>query len=217
MTATAISTESAPRDLEALTKLGRFNLRNLGEACGAYSSNNGEEKQAFLKLDNEAQAQAIFARLLEIDKAKKGGATAAPSKSVVRTPVTGGKAAGGGKAQAEAAATGGASGESAGGNASAVIAMLTEIRDNQKALSDKYDSLSGEISALQGHIAGTNKIGCVAVSLALQLSEQVLQAPADDVLKAAIDQLESVEATLTQLVGGSADENGSGGDDKGNE
>lgn len=206
MTATAISVESAPRDLEALTKLGRFNLRNLGEACGAYDINNGNEKQAFLKLDNDAQAQAILTRLIGLDKGKAGGGA---SKAVVRTPVTGGKASG--KAASAGAPTGGP-GEAAVGNAGAVLTLLSEIRDSQKALESKYDTLSAEIGALQGHIAGTNKLVSVSVSLALQLSEQVLNAPADDVLKGAIEQLSTVEPQLLQLVGASEEE-GSGNED----
>jgi len=211
MTQTLATFTTAPRDLDSLIKLGRFALRNLGQEVPAWDTD--DERQAFLKLGTNEQAAAVLKALLERDKREKGGgkaatttaaaAAAATTTAKTRTPSNKNSSA----AAEPAAAT---SGGDVGGNAAAVLALLADIKSSQERLEEKVDELASGNAALQGQLAGNNKLVQVAVSLALQMSEQVLGAPISDVLQGAIDQLGDIESTLAEVVEGAAPDNNAG-------
>src|SRR6478735_10779892 len=208
MTQTLATFTTAPRDLDSLIKLGRFALRNLGQEVPAWDTD--DERQAFLKLGTNEQAAAVLKALLERDKREKGGgkaatttaaaAAAATTTAKTRTPSNKNSSA----AAEPAAAT---SGGDVGGNAAAVLALLADIKSSQERLEEKVNELASGNAALQGQLAGNNKLVQVAVSLALQMSEQVLGAPISDVLQGAIDQLGDIESTLAEVVEGAAPDN----------
>jgi hypothetical protein len=211
MTQTTVTYADAPRDLDGILKIGRFQMRLLGEDIPAYS--NGDEKQAFLKMDSSGQAAAIFKAIQERDKREKGGSVAKTTTkpAVSRTPSNKGAA----KENVEAPAAGNVQGGGdVGGNTAALFALLKEIKDGQAALEEKVDALAEGQGIIQGQIAGNNRLVSVGISLALQMSEQTLNAPAEAVLTMAIEQLPSIEGTLNELVGG---EGGEDEGDSGNE
>jgi hypothetical protein len=210
MTQTVLTYETAKNlSLEDLAKLGRYTLRSLGEEIPAWGNN--DEKQAFLKLETGQQAAAVFKAIQERSKQEKGGgkpaAAASAKPAATRTPSNKSTAA----AAKEPAAV--ASGD-VGGATAQLLELLTSIKEAQERLEEKVDALSSACEAnIPGMIAGNNKLVAVSVSLALQMSEQVLNAPASGVLQTAIEQLPEIEGQLAELVGDSG--NGEG-DDSGN-
>ena len=70
MTTTKTSVATAPRDLEALKKQGRFNLRCLAEELGVFS--NEQSKSSFMSMAHDAQAENIFKMLKDVDKSNVG-------------------------------------------------------------------------------------------------------------------------------------------------
>lgn len=209
MTQTAVTYADAPRDLDGIVKLGRFTLRLLGEEIPVYT--NGDEKQAFLKMDTNAQAAAVLKAIQERDKREKGGGGSKTTSkpAVTRTPSNKGAA----KENVEAPATGNVQGGDVGGNTAALFALLKEIKDGQTALEEKVDALMNSTDTIQGQIAGNNKLVSVGVSLALQMSEQVLNTAADSVLTMAIEQLPGIEDQLNEIVGGGDENEGGSGNE----
>lgn len=207
MTTTNCTAATAPRNQEELQKLGRFILRNLGEEIPVWKNN--DEKQAFLKLTTEEQAAEVLKGLQGMGKPAKPAGAAGGAK---REPVTNGSkkpaGAASGAAQTRAADTsqGGAPSE----NLAALLELLGEVKTNQEALLEKYEELSSAVDLVQQSVAGTNKLTMVAVSLALQVSENVLSAPMASVLEAAIGQLPDIEPMLRDACGIPEEEEGGG-------
>jgi len=210
MTQTVLTFETAPRALDDLAKLGRYTLRSLGEEIPAWSNN--DEKQAFLKLDTGAQAAAVFKAIQEREKREKGGgkpAAAAPKTVTTRTP-SNKSATAAAKEPAAAAAS-----SDVGGNTAQLFELLNTIKENQERLEEKVDVLAASQQEVPGLIAGNNKLVALSVSLALQMSEQVLDAAAAKCLETAIEQLPDIEAQLADLVGAGGE--GEEADNSGNE
>jgi hypothetical protein len=198
MTQTIATYESAPRNLEELIKTGRFTLRSLGAEIPAWD--NEDERHAFLKMTTEQQAAAVLKSMLERDKKEKGGgsksaaaATETP-KTSTRTPSN--KSAS--KASEAAAAPSG--GGDVGGNVAALLTLLNELKAGQDALEQRVTEVLESNAALQAQLAGNNKLAQVSVSLALQMSEQVLNQPGGAVLEAAIEQLSDIADQLAEIV-----------------
>lgn len=211
MTQTVLTYETAKDlSLEDLAKLGRYTLRSLGEEIPAWGNN--DEKQAFLKLETGQQAAAVFKAIQERSKREKGGgkpATTATKTPATRTPSNKSSTA----APKEIAAT--TPSEDVGGATAQLLELLTSIKESQERLEEKVDAVITACGDnLPGLIAGNNKLVAVSVSLALQMSEQVLNAPASGVLQTAIEQLPEIEGQLAELVGDGNDE---GNDASGNE
>lgn len=201
MTTTNVTIETAERNHDALVKYGRFILRNLADALPVWGNN--DEKQSFLKLGTDDQAKAVHAGLLEWDKKNKGGGGTKAATGAKRDPVANGKSAAKAPAAStrEPAASGNEqTGGSGNGNLSQLLELLGEIKQNQEALATKQEELESAIAAVHEDVAGGVKISSVAISLALQMSETVLNAPAAGVLEAAISQLADIEPMLQDII-----------------
>lgn len=201
MTTTQLSIETAPRDLEALAKQGRFNLRMLAEELGVFGTE--ASKQSFMGMSSEQQAENLLKLLQERDKpAGKGGGGGAAAGAGKRTPTTAkADAAKNGKATGGAAtgAGGGTQAAPAGENAGKLLEKLDAILKAQEELATRVDELTGAVEQLQSVGAGTNRFVTVAIGLSLKLAEQVLNAGPSQVLKAVMDDMPEVEAALAEL------------------
>lgn len=199
MTTTQSSIETAPRDLEALKKMGRYNLRVLAEGLGVFATE--EAKQSFMSGNNEAQAATVHALITELDRKKNGAGAAASSEAVVRQPSNKGskkKEPANAVAATTTAATTGASAP-AGEGAAKLLAAINELNANYRAMSEKIESLESTVTQLQGISSGTNRFVTVAIGLSLKLVEEVLQAPGEQVLATVLDDLPMVENALLSL------------------
>jgi hypothetical protein len=176
-----VNVQTAPRDVESLSKLGRFNLRKLAEELNIFSDEKGQGE--FSSGSNQEQAQAIAAALAQMDG---GGAEAASQP--VRTPSSTGKT----KRQAAAAKApvGGAEGLLAAINKQ--TAMLEEVKEAIEALTE-------EVAESNVRISGNNRLVSIACSACLTLAEEVCQAPKAEVLKASIEDTATLEALMEEL------------------
>lgn len=198
MTTTNATASTAPRDLDSLLKLGRYQLRTLAAEFGGLSNN--EEKQAFLSLDTNKQAEAVLALIQAADGGGKSGGKPKAGGAVVRTPVTG---KGAGTKAAGTAATGGAAASTDGNpgvNAGRVLELLETILGEITQIKERLDNVEGQNEATQSAIGGVNRLTCVAVSLSLQVSETVLSAPIEGVLQSAIEQIPQIQPILDELL-----------------
>lgn len=208
MTTATVSVATASRDPEVLKEVGRFGLRTLAMELGMFDDAN--YKVAFQGMNAGDQAQAVATKLIEKDGGKPKGAKAAGKATTTppRTPVTGSKASST-KQDAEPSA------ESAGVNAAKLLEAFQELNSNYAALLEEVQAHRAETQALQNNVSGTNTLVCLGVSLALQMSEEVLKAPPAQVLAAAIDQMGDIMPQLEELIssqaGGPPDD-----DDQGN-
>ncbi len=209
MTQTTVTFADAPRDLDGILKLGRFQMRLLADEVPAYS--NGDEKQAFLKMDSPGQAAAIYKAVQERDKREKGGGGGSSSKTTTAKPAVSRTPSNKGATKENVESPASTGGGDVGSNTAALFALLKELKDGQTDLEAKIDALTESQDTIQGQIAGNNKLVSVGISLALQMSEQVLNASAEQVLTLAIEQLPNIEETLNNLVGG-GDEGNDGGE-----
>lgn len=192
MTVTQMNIDTAPRELEALTKTGRYNLRTVATQLGLMEGEKA--KQAFMSLSQEEQAKAVLAALLEKDG---GGKKAASNGAAVRQPSNKGA-----KATTTKAATSDAAVASAGDvGAAQVIALLSGIKESLDSLAERLESVEGSVEGLESHVAGTNKLVSVALSLNLTLAENILGAPPAAVLQTSIDDVAGIEPALRAFLG----------------
>lgn len=209
MTTTQVTAQSAPRDTEGLSKLGRFNLRILAQEIGMFDSE--ANKGAFMSLNSEGQVKAVQAKLAELDgatastpartpsnKGAKGGAKAAANGAAAATP-----------AASQAAPAAGAA--PAGAASAQLLAKLDAMASAVEGLREEVSNLAGQLAQTQSMTAANNRFVTVAIGLSLKLAEQVLEAGAEQVLGAVIDDMPMVEQALSSLPG--AEE---GDEDQGN-
>lgn len=217
MTTTALTIETAPRDLEALKKIGRFNLRTLANLLGIFESEAA--KTSFMQATNDQQSDTIFKLLQERDgvgkaSGKGGGAATGRSPSTKNAGKAATGAAGAGKAAGSAAAgSGGAQG--AGAGAEAILKAINELRDEYSGLRESIDNLTASVTALQSISAGTNRFVALSIGLSGKLAEQVLQAPLDQVLEAVVEDMSTVEAAMKNMGPAAEDEAEDEGDEEG--
>lgn len=198
MTTAATTVATAPRAIDGLIELGRFGLRTLAVELGMFE--DATFKMSFQSMSAQEQATAILAKLHEVDGTKAPGKAAGKAAKATgtpaRTPVTTTAAKGAdanGKVKSEAAAD-------TSGNASKVLEMLGEIKDSYDSLLGEIQAMRGELQTTQYNVSGTNLLVTLGISLALQMSENVLSAPAKDVLAAALDQMNDITPQLQELV-----------------
>lgn len=200
MTVTSLTVDTAPRNLEELVKAGRYNLRTVATQLNLMADE--KSKQAFMSLGQEEQAKTVLAALLERDG---GGKKAAANGAAVRQPSNKG-AKGGAKAattETTAAVT------TAGGEgASQVIALLKGIKESLDSLTERMGNVEESVGGLELHVAGTNKLVSVALSLNLTLAENILGAPPAQVLQTSIEDVSTIEPALRAFIGEVEDEEG---------
>lgn len=200
---TAATVETCPTTVEEIVALGRYNLRALADQFGLLA--DSDSKQSFLKLSTEDQAAAIHAAKVDHDKQKGGGGKTTTKAAVTRTPVTS-KAAKAPAAGATSASTADAGNQSAGGNAAVVLEKLNELITAVSNLSQEVTACREEIALTQGTIAGTNRLSMVSVSLALMVSENLLNDAPASVLANAIAQVEDIEPQLREILESQSEE-----------
>jgi hypothetical protein len=84
-TVSSVTIQTAPRDTEQLSQIGRFQLRRLAEQLGMLADDTA--RQAFMGGSNTLMAEALVVKLKEYDKGNNGTA-AAPARAPVTTPAT---------------------------------------------------------------------------------------------------------------------------------
>ncbi len=193
---TAATVETCPTTVEEIVALGRYNLRALADQFGLLA--DSDSKQSFLKLSTEDQAAAIHAAKVDHDKQKGGGKTTTKA-AVTRTPVTS-KAAKTPAAGATSTAAADAGNQSAGGNAAIVLEKLNELIASVSGLREEVATCREEVAMAQGTIAGTNRLSMVSVSLALMVSENLLNDAPASVLANAIAQVDDIEPQLREIL-----------------
>lgn len=207
MTSTQISIETAPRDLEGLKKVGRFNLRILAQAIGLFETE--ANKTAFMQATNDQQAETIMKLLQEKDGVSKpaagkggagaGAATRSPStKNAGKAASTAGKATG-----APAAGTGGGAGAEGGtgvgAGAAAILASIKELKETVDGFQASIENLQASVDQLQGISAGTNRFVALSIGLAGKLAEQVMGASLDQILEVVLEDMPAVEAAMQKM------------------
>lgn len=112
----SITPATAPRTAEALSKIGRFQIRTLAEALGLFGTPeapDAEARQAFMKMETTQQTTEVLAALAEFDKENGAPTTAAPAAAT--TSRFGNKAAANGAAGPATAPAAAAEAPKAGG------------------------------------------------------------------------------------------------------
>lgn len=213
--------DSAPRDLEALTKQGPFIHRRLGEqleGLGFKCWANERDKSAFVTASPGDRAQMLLVQLQAYDTAR-GGAPAAPQAApqapapapqaapqaappatVTRTPRTAANGTSGGAQAAPAA-----------GGVGNVVELLNAIKGVQGDLAKAVAAaekgaataggLAGEIQAIKGMLAASMKIQQVELGLLYLFGQQVLGAPGEEILQAAVTDGTAALNLLNELTG----------------
>ncbi len=225
MTTTQITVDTAPRDLEGLKKIGRFNLRLVAQQLGVFATEAA--KAAFMQQPNDAQAETVK-KLLDAHFGTKttGSGGGGKAAGTGRQPST--KNAGKATtvtttaepAAEEAASTSsGSGGKAAGGgggeNAAKLLAAIQGIRDDYAGLREAVENLTASINQLQGISAGTNRFVAMSIGLTGKLAEQVLGAPLEQVLEVVVDDMPAVENAMRSMPG--ADEAEEGGEEESEE
>jgi hypothetical protein len=189
-----VNVQTAPRDVESLSKLGRFNLRKLAEELNIFSDEKGQGE--FSSGSNQEQAQAIAAALAEADG---GGAPAEASSQPIRTPSSKGKTAA--KRQASSAAT-----KAPAGGAEGLLAAINKQTAMLEEVKEAIEALTEEVAESNVRISGNNRLVSIACSACLTLAEEVCQAPKAEVLKASIEDTTTLEALMEELETGEEEE-----------
>lgn len=202
MSTSTFNPHNAPRDPNELAKVGRFKLRRLAEEMGMFTDE--ASKSRFMAGSNNEMAQSLAVHLQAMDS--NGGTAPAVQAPVVvapaQAPVARQPANEAEKIdQAEQQVT-------AGGNqaATALLQAITSLRKEVGDLAEKFDELRSEVEAggelqesLRESVRGTNRLSVIATALSLSLAEQVLEAPRDEVLQAAIGDQSTVAQLVAQL------------------
>lgn len=208
MTTTKTSVATAPRDLEALKKQGRFNLRCLAEELGVFS--NEQSKSSFMSMANDAQAENIFKLLKDVDKRNGGGGGDAggAEEQPVRQPSTKTTSK---KNTTPAATSTGASPASDAKIGDGAAKILSAIQEQTAAIQEVGALLKELTQAVQVIDAGTERnirFTTMAVGLSLKLAEESLNAGADAIIPAVIDDLPIVEKHLAAVAGIAEEDDG---------
>lgn len=236
-TMASITIQTAPRNVDDLAQIGRFQLRRLADQLGLCADE--PSKQAFMGMSSPTQAQAVLAKLLEHDK---GGANGTPANGAVHAPAQAQAPAAPQTPPAQAAPETAApaaaprrqpktvSDPGTGGDAAAqVVESLQGVASQLGALIQKFDQVAkssdaagasseqvkGQVNALIAELGKLNpylqnlseamkgvvQMQCVVTTLNLMLAEQVLGAPRDEVLQAAIADAPGVQKLLQATQG----------------
>ncbi len=192
MSQSAVSITDAPRDLEKLQALGRFNLRRLAEELGVFKDE--ATKGAFMNGTNPQMGQAVYEALVKFDA--ESGKASAPA-AAKRTPVTNGKTSKPPKeTETPAASTPGAA-PTAG--IQELLAAIGGLKEVVEGLSERLDGIEAGQETTNAMVSGTNRLLVTSLTLNLMLAEEVMKAPRNAVLQDAVADTEGVIATLREL------------------
>lgn len=194
---TSYNVDTAPRDAAELSKIGRFNLRNIATALGLMQ--NEKEKAEFMALANEQMGAVIAPVLHELDKAKNGspkGAAAKPAEQPVRTPVTS-QSRPAVQAQNQAEPAPGAVGVVE--LVRALDAVKLAVAETSQALQGRFDNVESGLETVRAILKGTNRILLTNMALSLFLAEEVLKTDRAAIIKTAHDDVQGLVASLEEL------------------
>jgi len=177
MSLAKMTIENAPRDVDGMMEKGRFQRRELAKQLGLTGSD--EASAAFLGLDDKEQSKQLVEALKAADKQGGGGSSsdkeAAPPKRTPRTTESEKKSDGGGAV----------------GDGAAILAAIEK-------LTEKVDDAIDRLERLE-------TLGGAGLTLNLMLAEEIMKAPRNDVLGAALD---DVKGVLEALSGGKGKKKG---------
>lgn len=211
-----MSVNNAPRDLDGLQKIGKYQLRRIAQELG--KMNDQANVQAFMQLQLPNMAEAVCSWLKEYD-ATNGGAPA-PQKMVapppvveapvVPPPVLAPPAAFGGPPPLPSGRTPatGVSAPPSGGpgipEITALIVAVQETKASQVALAKQMEGLMTSLGKIlevlprmQGNLNSLDNLSHVGLSLNLMLAEQHLQDARPAILEAACAEAKSLTTLLS--------------------
>jgi hypothetical protein len=193
MSQSAVSITDAPRDLEKLQALGRFNLRRLAEELGVFKDE--ATKGAFMNGTNPQMGQAVYEALVKFDA--ESGKASAPA-AAKRTPVTNGKTSKPKETETPAASTPSAA-PAAG--IQELLGAINGLKDAIGELAERLENVEGYQETTNAMVSGTNRLLVTQLVLNLMLAEEVMKGGPGrrDVLEAAISDTEGVITTLREL------------------
>src|SRR5690606_8586562 len=213
-----INIDSAPRDLAALTTLGRVALRRLAEQGGLIPDESA--KMRFMNGTSAEMAQAVFTMLQMRDqKAAASGAVEevddqpepAPH-AVQRPPVNGGRTPATRQPVPAARETLKSAGPAE--LSAETMAAINRLSAAVEANTNTLQQLVGASNMAFLSVRGTNRLIVIQMALSLLLAEQVLNAGRGDVLNEAVNDTDSLIKMLEQL--GVRLPKSGGGEDEGN-
>jgi hypothetical protein len=205
---------NAPRDLEALTNQGVFLHRRLAEeldAAGYKLWSSDQEKTAFVTSTPRERAAAILRMLQSYDSQGRGGAPAtsarqpaAPSAPAEAAPVVSKRAP---KTAADTPSPG--NGTPSGTPVQELLMAIKSIHEDVRAT---LNGLSGmglavskakdDVTNLTGVMSGILRIQRVQLGLLYLFGQQVLNAPGEDIVTAAMDDCDTVLALIDKIAKG---------------
>lgn len=180
---------TAPRDLEGLAKIGRFNARVLAQEGGLFG--NEETKAAFMQLSNEEQAAELLKMFQRLDKKSTGKPAAAttPARTPANgAPKTGKKPTADTEDPAAAAPRTPATGAPIAGEASAkLLKSIQNLEASYAGIAATLENLSQQSALQQNTIERSNHLQLLTMSVLLQIAEESMNAPQAQILQAAFD------------------------------
>lgn len=192
MSQSAVSVTDAPRDLDKLKALGRFNLRRLAEELGVFSTEAA--KGAFMNGTNEQMGQAVYEALMKLDGESGKAAPAAAGK---RTPVTNGKTSKPKETETTTAAPAASSAPAAG--VQELLAAISGLKESVDSLSERLENLEAGQENANALVSGTNRLLVTGLVLNLMLAEEVLKGGRKDIIEAAVADSEGLIESLREL------------------
>ncbi len=206
MTATQLSIESAPRDLEKLKEAGRFNLRALATQLEYFKDEAA--KQAFMSMSNDQQAETILKLLEQRDGGGKGKTAAGASGRQPSTKNASSKGAATTTTAIKAGSgeTQGASVANVGAGAEKILAAINALNSNYDGLKESIDTLTQAVGRLEGISAGTNRFVALSIGLSMKLAEQVLQSDPGTILDVVLEDMPIVEEAMKKMAPADEDE-----------
>lgn len=205
MSTTAMTLATAPRELDGLVKIGRFNARILAQEGGLFPTE--EAKSAFMQFSNEEQAAELL-KMIKAHDAKKGGSKAAAG-AVVRTPANGTKAGGKKPAETEetasapatrAPATGTGTAAAPGENAAKMLKSIQALETSYAGIEGAINNVGEQLAMQQESIRHNTHMTLLGVGVILQVAEQVLQAPQAQILQMAFEDMPTLLTNIKKYM-----------------
>lgn len=206
MSTTAMTLATAPRELEPLTKIGRFNARMLAQEGGLFATE--KSKTTFMQMNNEEQANELFNMLQRLDKKPAGK----PAGASTRTPSNTGAKAGGRKAaeaqteepdetpEARTPANAGAVSAPSGEGAVKLLKSIQALEANYGSIVTVLENLGQQSQMQQSSINRGVSMTLLSVAVLLQIAEEVMQAPQSQILQAAFDDMPRLTADVAKYL-----------------
>lgn len=223
---------TAPRDLEALIKIGRFNARVLAQEGGLFPTE--EQKTAFMQLSSEKQADALIKMLQRVDgkKPAAGGKATGGALPSGRSPSNGGKAAAGRKPATEQPPNDPAAGAAAarqpattaaapGEGTAKMLSAIQGLQASYASIVEALDNLGQQSMMQQSSINTGNRMTLLSLAVQLQIAEEVLHAPQSQILEMAFEDVPRLSGEVakyipdetSEVVENEAEDEGDGGNE----